>query len=138
MVLARAACKARRPVICFALAGLMVAVVQGYGYWALRHQDGPLGPAQAAVSGGLLLLTGLVCGLISRRYADAVASWAGAMVGWGLVYWANYSLFPGWAGSDSSLGASVLLVAAFLVPVIAATHLVGAWLTTLNRQRVVH
>ncbi len=102
----------------------------------LRHQSSSgLAPEQVALSGALLFFTGLACGLVAQRYAAAFASCVGALAGWGVAYWANYTLFPGSPTPDSNLAGSVLLVAVFLLPIIGGGHLLGTWLSTLHPRR---
>jgi hypothetical protein len=105
-----------------------------FDYWSFRA-SGPhsSGAADLLIGLGLWAAIGAGAGLISGRFRDAAVSWVAAVMGLLLAHWAFYTVlfpgspYPGWDGFEGD----VALQVAFLVPVIAGGHLLGA--TIANR-----
>jgi hypothetical protein len=122
----------RRAALGAAIAGLGTCAYLGLGRWI--DQGGPSSPdwpvgTMIGVLIGILILTaiGAAAGLISGRFRDAPASWAAAVIGFGLAYQALYTIDPSWPTSEDGLWGSVLYAAVFLSPFIVGGHLLGAW-----------
>lgn len=54
--------------------------------------------------------------MISGRFRDALASWAGALIGAALAYQANYTIDPSWPRSETPFEGWVVYAAVFLLP----------------------
>ena len=79
----------------------------------------------------ILTAIGAAAGVISGRFRDALASWAGALIGAALAYQATYTIDPSWPRSETPFEVWVVYAAVFLLPFIAGGHLLGA--TIANR-----
>ena len=120
-----------------AIAGLGTCTLMLIDYWSFRAN----GPSQTQTVGlaiGLMMWVaiGATAGLVSGRLRDAPASWVAALVGTVLAYWIFYTaLFPGsrYPGEDGFEG-DIALVAAFLLPLIAGGHLLGAFASRALRR----
>ncbi len=119
-----------------AVAGLGTCALAGYSWWSYRG-DGPRLDGSAGVVVAILLLTaiGAAAGAISGRFRDALASWAGALIGAALAYQANYAIDPSWPRSETPFEVWVVYAAVFLLPFIAGGHLLGARASEPGRLR---
>jgi flagellar biosynthesis protein FliR len=106
---------------------LGTCALAGYSWWSYRG-EGPRLDGPSGVSIAILILTaiGAAAGVISGRFRDALASWAGALLGAALAYQANYAIDPSWPRSETPLAAWVVYAAVFLLPFIAGGHVLGA------------
>ena len=119
-----------------AIAGLGTCALGGYGWWSVRGNA----PRLDALAGGLiailiLIAIGATAGLVSGRFRDGPAPWAGAVIGWWLAYQINYTIFPGWPTSDSAFAVDILLAALFLLPLIGGGHMLGAVVAKRSLRR---
>lgn len=118
----------QRAALAMGLAATGTVAVQAYGFWSVRNDalsagSGPTVPILLAV----LVAVGVIAGLTTGGYRYSIASWAGALIGWAVAFEVNYMVFPGGPTPDSSLAGSVILAAAFLLPVIGGAHVFGVW-----------
>ena len=119
-----------------AIAGFGTCALAGYSWWSYRG-DGPRFDGSAGVAIAILILTaiGVAAGVISGRFRDALASWAGALVGAALAYQANYAIDPSWPRSETPFEGWVVYAAVFLLPFIAGGHLLGVTIGKRARRR---
>jgi hypothetical protein len=113
------------------MAGLGTCALLVLASWGVRSggraPDWPLGSLLGVLIGILVVTAiGAAAGLVSGRFRDAPASWAAAVVGYGLAFQINYAIDPSWPTGDSGFAGVVLYASIFLLPFIVGGHLLGA------------
>lgn len=118
------------------IAGFGTCALAGYSWWSYRG-DGPRLDGSAGVAIAILILTaiGAAAGVISGRFRDALASWAGALIGAAVAYQANYTIDPNWPRSETPFAVWVVYAAVFLLPFIAGGHLLGVAVANRAQRR---
>ena len=86
---------------------------------------------------GLLALTGAAAGLVSRRYRDAVVSWAAAVTATTLIFQAAYVIDPDLPTGDTGFWGGVLYAAVFSFPFVAGGHVLSVAITRGDLQQAV-
>jgi hypothetical protein len=72
-----------------------------------------------------LVVVGVMTGLVSGRYRDALASWIGVQLG-GICAWSvAYATDPGWPRSEDGFLGGILLMAWYTLPVMVVAHVAG-------------
>lgn len=121
----------RRSVLGAATAGLGTFGFLVLASWSVRSggrsPDWLLGNLLGVLVSILILIAiAAAAGLVSGRFRDAPASWAAAVIGYGLAFQINFAIAPSWPIGDSGFAGVVLYASLFLLPFIVGGHLLGA------------